>query len=421
MKAKKILSLFFALCIMLGAISVGVYAAEDQVTRPLEEPDVRFAQGVYTRQPDGARETLQLVSGGNLVVPVADFELVIDGKEYSYVVTAESGQTYVSSGTITCAYILETEQDFIYHRYWLTPYAETPRGIRMMLDYTKDSRSGTTTESWTFDTNSAFSEDYNSYGWYRYHNFNVVKTEGMMESPSYSDSVYERKFVLSETNEVLLLGSEDGRERQIDAYSIKVDEAGDVWVSLKAEDFIYEEKLGLYMEYFDTDPMQNQYTYSNYGMNSKYTDSISLRTYDGINWTAYMTIYDEETGKQKYGIQYAAMIEVEYEDIVVPGEYDVTIMGSGLSNTGEYMVTVNGNITGVFEEGENRITNISAQNLAIMTFNMTNGAYRVMDQSTVEGLIVTVTNGEVSNVSVTGRAQTSPGNFDRYTVTCSTL
>lgn len=106
-----------------------------------------------------------------------------------------------------------------------------------------------------------------------------------------------------------------------------------------------------------------------------------------------------------------------------PQEYDATIMGSGLSNTGEYMVTINGNVTGFFAEGENRmsITDIGAQNLAIMTFNMTNGAYRMMDQGSVEGLVVTVTNGEITDIAVTGRAQTSPGNFDRYTVNCAAM
>lgn len=106
-----------------------------------------------------------------------------------------------------------------------------------------------------------------------------------------------------------------------------------------------------------------------------------------------------------------------------PKEFTELIMGSGMSNTGEYMVTVNGTVSGTFSEGENRMAyeDISGQSLGIMTYNLTNGAYRVMDQGTVEGMIVTVTNGVITNVAVTGRAQTSPGNFDRYTVNCTVL
>lgn len=104
-----------------------------------------------------------------------------------------------------------------------------------------------------------------------------------------------------------------------------------------------------------------------------------------------------------------------------PQDYNVNIMGYGTSNTGEYMVNVVGNIQGTFEEGVNTLSNtdIQAQNLSINTFNLTNGASRVMGVSTVEGIQVTVTNGAVTNVEVKGRAQTNPGNFDRYTVNCN--
>lgn len=104
-----------------------------------------------------------------------------------------------------------------------------------------------------------------------------------------------------------------------------------------------------------------------------------------------------------------------------PQDYNVNVMGYGTSNTGEYMVNIVGNIQGTFDEGVTVLSSadVQAQNLSINTFNLTNGASRVMGISTVEGITVTVTNGAVANVAVKGRAQTNPGNFDRYTVNCN--
>ena len=104
-----------------------------------------------------------------------------------------------------------------------------------------------------------------------------------------------------------------------------------------------------------------------------------------------------------------------------PQDYSVNVMGYGTSSTGEYMVNIVGNIQGTFTEGANVLSyaDVQIQNLSINTFNLTNGASRVMGISTVEGVTVTVTNGAVTNVEVKGRAQTNPGNFDRYTVNCN--
>lgn len=106
-----------------------------------------------------------------------------------------------------------------------------------------------------------------------------------------------------------------------------------------------------------------------------------------------------------------------------PQDYHANIVGNGISNVNEYMVSIIGQLKGTFSEGVNVLTyaDVQAQNFSINIMNLTNGASRVMTISTVESITVTITSGAISNVEVKGRAQTTPGNFDRYTINCNVL
>lgn len=104
-----------------------------------------------------------------------------------------------------------------------------------------------------------------------------------------------------------------------------------------------------------------------------------------------------------------------------PVEYDVVISGFGISESGEYIMNVLGNLKGTFGEGENemRYGDILDQNLTIVGFNTVTGASNTFGIGTVYSIVVTVTDGEITNVEIKGPVQTKPGNFDTYTVNCS--
>lgn len=119
-----------------------------------------------------------------------------------------------------------------------------------------------------------------------------------------------------------------------------------------------------------------------------------------------------------------AVKELIMERIAIgPEDYNANIIGNGFSNTNEYAINIVGNIQATLNEGANILAynEVQSQNLSINTFNLLNGANRVMGISTVEKISVTVTKGVITNIEIVGRVQTNPGNFDRYTVNCNTI
>jgi len=92
------------------------------------------------------------------------------------------------------------------------------------------------------------------------------------------------------------------------------------------------------------------------------------------------------------------------------------ISNTTMSSTGEYMVVIGGSISGTFEAGRHQVTNATSQPLSIFIVNQTNGATRLMAANTINSMYVTVSGGQITKIEINGRAQTTPGNFDTYSI-----
>jgi len=92
------------------------------------------------------------------------------------------------------------------------------------------------------------------------------------------------------------------------------------------------------------------------------------------------------------------------------------ISNTTMSSTGEYMVVIGGSISGTFEAGRHQVTNATSQPLSIFIVNQTNGATRLMTATTINSMYVTVSGGQITKIEINGRAQTTPGNFDTYSI-----
>jgi len=92
------------------------------------------------------------------------------------------------------------------------------------------------------------------------------------------------------------------------------------------------------------------------------------------------------------------------------------ISDTTMSSTGEYMVVIGGSISGTFEAGRHQVTNVTSQPLSIFIVNQTNGATRLMTATTINSMYVTVSGGQITKIEINGRAQTTPGNFDTYSI-----
>lgn len=160
-----------------------------------------------------------------------------------------------------------------------------------------------------------------------------------------------------------------------------------------------------------------------------YPDSIYYSLYFG----EYETLINYNTNTKEIFIAYCVdrskntgfdeLSMTKKQEIEEPKEINSFIYGSGLSNTYEYMLTVNGYLAGTFYDGTTTLTaaEMQAQKLTVFAYNLTNNATRVQNINTIEKITVTVVNGEVTNVEISGRVQTHPGNFDRYVLNTDAL
>ena len=136
------------------------------------------------------------------------------------------------------------------------------------------------------------------------------------------------------------------------------------------------------------------------------TLSIFVKNADG----SYLFSFDS------YGIPF------DYYDtpLIMTSTADFTgtkiISNTTMSSTGEYMVVVGGSISGTFEAGRHQVTNATSQPLSIFIVNQTNGATRLMSATTINNMYVTVSGGQITKIEINGRAQTTPGNFDTYSI-----
>jgi len=86
------------------------------------------------------------------------------------------------------------------------------------------------------------------------------------------------------------------------------------------------------------------------------------------------------------------------------------------SAAGEYMVVVGGSISGTYPGGRHEVTDVANQPLTIMGVNLTNGTVVILDTSSIDSMYVTVIGGQITKVEIEGHLQTSPGNFDIYSI-----
>jgi len=86
------------------------------------------------------------------------------------------------------------------------------------------------------------------------------------------------------------------------------------------------------------------------------------------------------------------------------------------SAVGEYMVVVGGSISGTYPGGRHEVTDVASQPLTIMGVNLTNGTVVILDTSSIDSMYVTVIGGQITKVEIEGHLQTSPGNFDTYSI-----
>ena len=63
------------------------------------------------------------------------------------------------------------------------------------------------------------------------------------------------------------------------------------------------------------------------------------------------------------------------------------------------------------------LDHVKGMTISIYAYNTDSGVERVMISSTIETMAVTVSGGQITSVSLTGRVQTNGGRLDPYTKT----
>lgn len=118
------------------------------------------------------------------------------------------------------------------------------------------------------------------------------------------------------------------------------------------------------------------------------------------------------------GINGMDLTKVEDED---PQPVDILtpFTGTATSNTGQYEIAIAGFFDMELMPGDNvlALSEIQSNTIAVVAYNNNNGAKRTMTQTTIEEMTVTVSGGQVTQIYLMGRVQTSPGTLDRYSMT----
>ena len=127
------------------------------------------------------------------------------------------------------------------------------------------------------------------------------------------------------------------------------------------------------------------------------------------------------------GITYELHIEFGFLDEEViwneesadPITVSTMFTGEVVSNTGQYDLAIAGHFTGELLPGENVLTlaEIQANTISIVAHNNNTGTNRVMTQTTIEEMTVTVSGGRITSIYIVGRVQTPDGTLDRYSLT----
>lgn len=129
------------------------------------------------------------------------------------------------------------------------------------------------------------------------------------------------------------------------------------------------------------------------------------------------------TGRSE-GIYYEIRVDTVEEKPEIPTEPELHYIstpftGVADSDDGKYTLAIAGQFVSELEDGIHVLSaaDITAQTMAIVAYNNTNGVKRVMRENTVEGMSVTVSGGEVTEYVIRGRVQTDGGTLDYYTAT----
>lgn len=154
-------------------------------------------------------------------------------------------------------------------------------------------------------------------------------------------------------------------------------------------------------------------------------------TFQGRDWMVFIdsnnTIPDSEylfggsidNGGSGYGDSFELYVVKTGDVAPEPADYFTPFTGTAASNTAQYELAIAGFIDMELLPGDNvlTLTEIQSNTIAVVAYNNNNGIKRTMNQTTIEEMTVTVSGGQITQIYIMGRAQTSPGTLDRYSTT----
>jgi len=157
--------------------------------------------------------------------------------------------------------------------------------------------------------------------------------------------------------------------------------------------------------------INNQYETEGYGSVDKQESNGYVFLYTK---NAY---YDEEI--QDFSFDYHLTIKLNIVESQAPHQISAPFTGIAESDTGNYTLALAGYYTAELTDGTHVLSasDITAQTIAIVAYNKANGVKRVMRETTIEEMTVTVSGGIVTEYIIRGRVQTDGGTLDRYTAT----
>ena len=137
-------------------------------------------------------------------------------------------------------------------------------------------------------------------------------------------------------------------------------------------------------------------------------DKIFLYTKNG---------YPDSIGEALF--DYHLVLTLEPSNEPVTHQISAPFTGVAESDTGSYTLALAGYYTAKLTDGTHVLSasDITAQTIAIVAYNKANGVKRVMRETTIEEMTVTVSGGTVTEYTIRGRVQTDGGTLDRYTAT----
>jgi len=156
--------------------------------------------------------------------------------------------------------------------------------------------------------------------------------------------------------------------------------------------------------------INNQYETEGYGLVEQDSNGyVFLYTKDGF--------YDEEM--QDICFDFHLTIKLNIVESQAPHQISEPFTGVAESDTGSYTLALAGYYTAELTDGTHVLSasDITAQTIAIVAYNKANGVKRVMRETTIEEMTVTVSGGTATEYTIRGRVQTDGGTLDRYTAT----